>query len=321
MDKQSYRWSVFKHWVNLAYLTGVVTLGLIGGVEVLGLGLLIEGFALWVLPDIPQVKLALDAVDRTARIERQRWYYLKVLWRVKPPEAGNPFISSAINWAGHVGNWNNTEIAKVFTRLCRLVEGLRDFQKARPESISNEALLRIDEMINGWLSLLYVLQTTDESLGQINQSALLKEFEKLKLAVDKADPDDKAIRIVLCERLRAIKSKVDSLPKLERRKALAQAQADGIVQHIEALSIQFRTAGVAEAGALLDTSTMLDTTTSFDELETAAEIRGLTSGADLDMDNKEVWADISSALGHEQSVPAPAFQVKTKTRTRRSSDD
>lgn len=327
MAKQSYLWPVFKHPFNMAYLVGVVFAGMSQGIHVLILGLVVEAAAMWLLPDLPSVQRGIESALRVERIERQRWYYLRTLWSVEEPRSSNPFVSTTVEWSRLFSKWAEGEQG-TFIRLCRIVEELQGYQEAHPESVTDDLILRMDEMINAWLGLLYLISNTNSSITLIDQASLAKEFAKLKEQADKADPNDKATRIVLGERLRTIKAKTDNLPKLERRKALAQAQADTIVAQIEALSTQVRTAGAVEAGTLLDTSAMLDGgvfQSGPDEVELAAEIRSLTSGSDLDLDNKAVWDDIGSKLGtdkpaltHEEPVLPPLPTIPSaRTRSRR----
>lgn len=323
--KPSYTSQVFKHWLNLTFLAVVFGGGLTFGFPILALGLVLEGLALWVLPDFPVIKQSLDSASRIERIERQRWYYLRVLWGVDKPDVNNVLemlFSSAPNWTESIDRrfrYASTDNLGIFVRLCKVITNLRELQVARPNAISNDQLLRLDEMINGWLGLAYLVANTEESLTQIDQKALVKDFEKLKTKVEKTDPNDRALRTVLGEQLRTIRSKVDSLPKLERRKALAQVQADTIVQQIEAVSTQARSSVAIEAGVALDTSMMMDSVLSdgnLDEVELQAEVRGVTSGSSFDLDDPTVWDDINSKLGTKpkqlESQELPPINLDSK---------
>ena len=303
MDKQSYTWPLFKNWMNLTYLAGVGFAGLIFGLPALGLGLALECGALWILPDIAAVQRSLDSGDRASKIERQRWYYLKILWQISEPVTSNPMellFSTPVKWKDMVDRYRATDDQNTFKRLCQTVEELKELQKARPDAISADQLLRLDEMINSWLGLLSIIDTTDTTINQMNPTSLAIELAKLKKQAEQSDPNDKATQIVLGERLRSIKTKVENLPKLQRKKALVQAQADNIVSQIESASTKARTSGALDTSNMLDVSGLFDSPdVEVDAIEMAAEMRGVASGVDIDLSDTAMWDDIGAKLGNK----------------------
>ena len=314
--KPNYKKMVFTHWWNLSYLTAVGFAGLIGGPFLFFLGLVVDGFAVWMVPDIPGVQRALDNITRQKKIEDQRTYYANALWNMQPPASDNPFFKTGkTDWVDLARNRANDEIIK-FGSLCRNVADLWEFRKGRPEAVSEDVLIRIEEMINGYMSLLFVIKTATQNINAIDQKKLAGEFEKLRASTQAADPNDKAFRIVLAERLRSIKAKVDSLPKLERRRNLASAQAENIIQNVEALAIQIKTQGAVELGAaVMDTGFLLDMDNSVDMMEVATEVRGLTapSSMELDVENPALWDDLAAKLGTSgPTTPAPALPKPKK---------
>jgi len=329
MNKTNYTSALFTHWMNLVSLAGIGISGLAFGWEAFGLGLLLEGMALYVLPSMPGVQQSLTASGRAARIERQRWYYLKSLWKIDKPGIDSPldlFVKGAVNWADVASNYraygDYSDQVSAFSRLTKLVAEMRELQGVRPEAISDDQILRLDEMINGWLSILSMVQNTKESLRQLAPQSLASEFNKLQKAQAASNKDDKTAQIVMGERLRAIKSKVDSIPKMEQRIALAGSQADGIAQHIESICTQVRTSGASEAGTLLDSALMMDTSSfdnGVDDVVMAAEVRGSMNG--VDATDQAVWDDIGAklntpALGYEDPKTIDYGFTTPKTRSR-----
>lgn len=275
---------VFQHWVNLTYLTLVAGALVVGHPLLAALGLLVEGLALWIVPDIPGVQRHLTNQKRLQQICNQRNAYLKTLWGAEP--IGNVFFMPQ---DPQFTLPRNTDTAQNFFRLHRLVHNL-------PAEVTSDVRIRLREMLNGYLSMLVVSDAALRSIGMINRDGLAKEFERLRKEMEKSDTQDKAFRVVLAERLRSIKAKTDALPRLDRRSALALAQAENIVQAIEATVIQLQTQGAVEVGAFASTP-LLDTP-MFDDMEIATEVRGLTSQTlELDVLDPKVWEDISNTLG------------------------
>lgn len=308
----NYTVQVFKHWMNLSLLGCIGFLALVGGWAMASFGLLIEVGVLWMVPDFPGVKRSLDNDVRTKKLESQRTYYVHTLWKYSPVQT-NPFFAPAhTDWYSALyGSRFDDEVSK-FVSLCKTVNELREVKDGQPSSVSEDVLIRIDEMINGYLSLLLVAKTASKNIGTIDKATLAREFEKLRASTQAADPNDKAFRVVLAERLRSIKTKVDSLPRLERRRDLALAQAENIVQAIEASAIQLRTQGALDAGVFADTNLLVDMDNPVDELEIATEVRSLTSSTmELDVLDQGVWDDISSKLG---GTPAPALESSSTSK-------
>ena len=306
---KSYTKQVFSNWINMVGLAAVFGSGFIFGPWAFVVGLALEAFALWTIPDIPAVQRALDADAKQADLVRQRWYYLNVLWGIQPTTSGNWFIAEDTNWQSVISNRSPNGAIR-FSELCAIVDGLLDFRKARPDAFTDDVLSQINERINGYLSLLYVVKTADDNIKQIDQRSLAAEFAKLQGAAKNADPSDRAGRIIMGERLRSIKARVDALPKLERRKDYADAQAENIYQQIKAMSVQIRTSGALEVGSLeanmlLNPMEALDSS-GVDEMDVVAEVRGLTSNADADIDNPSLWNDLASKL-NMPSAPVPAL--------------
>lgn len=320
MTKTSnYTAQVFKHWMNLAFLAGVGFLGIIGGWELAVLGLLVEAGILWTVPDFPGVKRTLDNEARVKKLEAQRKYYLKMLWAMAPTGTNLFFTPIQVDWYKEASGYSCTSGGdfEKFKGLCKIINDLRGMENDQPGSVSADVIIRIEEMLNGYLSLLLVARTATENIQSINKDKLSREFDALRKATEDADPTDKAFRVVLAERLRSLKTKVDSLPRLERRKSLAMAQAENIVQSIEASAIQLRTQGAVELGAFTDTTLIVDMEAPVDELEIAAEVRGITSSSyELDVLDTTVWDDMAKKLG------APTKPPKTmKAPAKGESDD
>ena len=299
---------VFKHWINLTLLAGVVLLGLATRWELAVLGLLVEAIILWIIPDLQEVKRSLDNEARMKKLETQRVYYVKTLWGVVPLGPNPFFAPSRISWGDVLFRVIHSDEVSNFIGLCKKVNELRDVPGGQPGSVSEDVLIRIEEMINGYLSLVLAANTASRTLNSINKLVLASEFEKLRRATEAADPNDRAFRVVLAERLRSIKTKADSLPRLERRVALARAQAENIVQSIEATVIQLRSQGAVE-GSFTDTTLLVDMEAPVDELEVAAEVRGITSSSyELDVLDPTVWDDVAKKLGSATEPSKPVVK-------------
>lgn len=311
MTEKSYRWFLFKHWANLTFLGAALVFALVSGSWFLFIvaGVL-EVCALWILPDVPLVKRRLDLGDKENRLEEQRWYFLRVLWGVQRPLSMplDFLIRKDTNWSQVAASYHEEDDRQTFRRLSQIVTGLRSFRRVQPDSITEAQLARMDEVINGWLNLLYMAKNADESLSRLNKGALEEEFNRLKEMYEAAGTD-KNTRVVLGERLRTLKDKVTSIPRLEQRRDLARAQADTLVHHIETIDSQVRSAGSIGANVLMDTTMESLVDIGTDEIASVAEVRGMLTGTDVD--DSRAWDEVEAQL--------KAMRPETDKRLRRKS--
>ena len=308
-QKNNYTKLVFNHPINYTFMTEVM-LAFVSGNTVAGVfGAIVEALSMWMVPDLKSVQLSIDNSERVRSIERQRWYYLKTLWNVAQP-GGMWFSSNTKSWTWYVNRSDGPNGAQ-FEKLCTVVKEMTELMKAGQTTITNDQILRVEEMINGYLSLLAVVKATSSGLSQINVSALSDDFEKLQRTAKTLDPRDKAGRIIVGERLKSIKSMVDSIPRLKRRKEFAEAQASNIAGYVEAMGMQVRTSGALGIESTVSDVLFETPEVTVDELEIAAEIRGITSSADADVDNPEMWEDLASKLSFSPSDSQEPVAVKT----------
>ena len=109
----------------------------------------------------------------------------------------------------------------------------------------------------------------------------------------------RADRIVLAERLRTLKQKVEELPKLEQRFGLAVAESERIVDDIEAFLLQAKTSGgsnISLLDGMVDRYDLLDS--DLDRAMVSSEVRGMLDGAD----EESTWDEVAEGLGLEQET-------------------
>jgi hypothetical protein len=304
----NYRMAFLTHWLNLSFLAGGIVIGLAsGGMTGLFVVLGIEVAFLWILPDLALVQRFLTVTAKTEDVDEQRWYYLRSLWGLEPDQSLG-FLGAVfgVDVAWHqldlnpdsgyrrVRNQDSTmEHKRTFLRMCEVVHELRKLHDVRKSSISTSQIRKLDEMINNWLALHNTAKDAKAALLRMDKDSLRTEFGRLREQAAEADP---STRIVISERLRTLKSKVESIPKLERREGLAVAQAEGIAHHIEKVNQQVRSAGMADVSSkLLDTTVdnLVDVSV-IDDLEVISDTRDALSGTSMDDDG--LWEEIGDAL-------------------------
>jgi len=300
MPKGSYRWKTFKHWTNLAFLGGAgIAAAAGGGLPLLGLALLAEGALMWIAPDMKSVQRALDQDGKTESLEAKRRYYVQALWNVTPPKGSalGMIVEERPNWRAVISDeWGRriSDEQRTFLRLLDIVGELETIHQHRPEAVAPAQVEQIDDAINAWLQRLYIARGLKARLGTMSQADLVDEFEQLQEKARTAE--GRADKIVIGERLRTLKQKVEELPKLEQRLGLSIAEAERIVDDIEAFLLQVKTAGTADASMLegmVDRYNLLDS--DFDRVLVAAEVRSMVTG----VDDQDAWAEVAKGLGME----------------------
>ena len=297
----NYRWGVAKHPANVLFVGAGLAAGALFGWPVLAVAGALEALVLLTVPQYDSVRGAFDKDAKAEGLVQQRWYYLKNLWGIVPRTTGNPFLKHEMRWSTVLQGIRGSqalrghESAGTFQRLCEIVEGLRGLRAIRPDAITDDQLFRLDEMINGWLTLLYTAKRIEDTLSRMDRYALADELASLEEMQADADPNDRATRVVMGERLRALQAKADMIPELEKRQGLVLAQADTFVQQVETLNAQIGASGVANASSLLNTTTVDALVNGYDEVTAAAEVRGMLSNTDPD--DPQVWANLRKTVG------------------------
>jgi hypothetical protein len=309
----NYKAAFFKHWLNLTFLATTAAAAFAVDWKLGVAGLLVEGAALWVAPEFKSVQRALDASQKAAKIESQRSYYVKMLWKIEV-DNGNVLFRKSVDWTEVVDEGRgNDEYRNAFNRMIRIVESLKELQKMHPDTISINEMIRMEELINRWLELQYQVRNISDTLRLIDRSSLATELQRLEQMARTAG-NDRAARIVLAERFRTLKRKAESIPKHERRKGLWMAQAESIVQHMEELNTNIRMAGISDAGFLMDFSAFDNLMTSngediFENAAASSEVRDMTLSGEFNLDDPEIWGSLRQQLGCEEPVSHTTHEV------------
>src|SRR5262245_23373393 len=86
----SYRWSAFTHWANLAFLAAGGVAGATIDPSIWALMLPAQALVLWLTPDLPPFRKAVEKRFEQDQRELERAYYLEQLWGLTPlpPQRG-----------------------------------------------------------------------------------------------------------------------------------------------------------------------------------------------------------------------------------------
>lgn len=287
MPDKNYRWKTFSHWLNLAFLgVGSVVAIASGGLPLLGLVALAELGVLWVAPDIKAVQQSFDRASKVEDRDRRNLYYIQALWDVRIPSRGL-FVESRVVWGNYL---HSTPSTRTFLRLREIVQELETIRVHRPEALSSNRIEQVEDAITMWLQNMYTAQNIYDRLCTVNRKSLIQEFNRLQ--EQSMGGESRADKIVLGQRLRALKTKVEELPALEQRMGLAEAEAARIQDALENLLLQVRTAGVPNEALIDGLVDRYDLSEGDLDRIAQSEIRGLTSANDT-----ATWEDVADGLG------------------------
>src|SRR3954454_14780731 len=82
----SYRWAAFSHWINWALIGAGAAAGAAIDPLLLAAILPAELAVLWVLPDLPPFRAAIDKRYKQRALLAERAFYLDHLWELTPRE-------------------------------------------------------------------------------------------------------------------------------------------------------------------------------------------------------------------------------------------
>ena len=231
----SYRWEAFRHWANVAVLAAGGVLGAVHDPAwwVMTLGL--QAGVLWVVPDLPPFKRAVDEKHKASRLQQERAYYLAELWGLDDPpapegpwwkrvfvEAEPPDVDSRIRY-------RSLPAARDYLEMRDIVRKLGELRNMPGVRISTADLDRLELVTNGYLRLLIATRPLQAALDKTDTNALQRTLRQLQAELEDADP---SVRPALQERMRIATSQLERAPKLEATLDLLRSRASDMVQQL-----------------------------------------------------------------------------------------
>jgi hypothetical protein len=251
-----YRREVFKHWLNVSLLVAGGAAGLVFHPLWWVMLLAVEGGALWIAPDVPVVRKGIEKKHRLRLRRKERAYYLSQLFGLEAiPERG--FFARLFleddgtdeSLDGRLLERRHAD-AQHYLEMRDIVRKLRELTHVRGARISEPDLQRLEEVINGYLRLLFACIPLRQAVSKLDDRALRGEMRAVEAELSGADP---AVRPVLLERLRIARAHLERLPQLQARLQLFRTRADSIVHQVRQIHGQV----LADPGT--DVTNVLDT--------------------------------------------------------------
>jgi hypothetical protein len=250
----SYRLAAFTHWSNLAALA---TLG-VGGMLVdpsLWYALVpLQALVLWLGPDLPPLRRALDARVAQEQLDAERAYYLEQLWGLAPlaPKSagarlqalfvGEPKVDPDARLLGGRGSEKYREMRDILAKL-------RDMVPIAAGRVTEPDIERIDHVIVSYLRLLVACQPLGRALNATDEAGLHAQLQYVDARLGGADA---ALRAVLLEQKRLVESQLARLPRLRATLELLHVRAEAIPQQLRNLQSQVLTDPGSEVHSMLD---------------------------------------------------------------------
>jgi hypothetical protein len=254
--KPSYRGAAFTHWLNLVFLAAG---GLAGAFidPMIWVGVVaLDGAMLWIVPDLPPFKIAVDRRFSTEEMAKEREYYLQQLWGLRPFEYASMgervkswFLDvKKDNADDRVVRRGSREFAN-YLEMRTILAKLRELVNVRGVKIAEQEVTRLEQIVNGYLRLLIACAPLDKALESMDSQRMGKEVEEVKARMAQADP---TVRLALAESLRLKQEQLARLPKMQATRELLRTRAEATVHQLRNIHSQVLADPGMNVNAMLD---------------------------------------------------------------------
>ena len=238
-----YRWAAFSHWTNLGLLAlGAAAAVAVGPVALLAL-IPVEAGALWIVPDLPNFRAAVDKDLANADLYKERAYYMEQLWGLHPlpPKslgervAGLFTEKEELSLDDRVMRRNNQSFNE-YLEMRQIIAKLRELRQLRDVSIREHEFARFEQVINGYLRFMIACRALANAVNNLDGDQLQRELQEVDTKLSRTTNPE--LRAVLGERKRLCKARLDRLPKLEATLELFRTRAETIVYQMRNIQSQ-----------------------------------------------------------------------------------
>lgn len=233
--KPPYRREALFNGLNLAFLTGMGIAGLYDH-NLWALAVPIEAAFLWIVPDLPQWKMAVDKRFASQTLDDERGWYLEQLWglRALPEPTLNErlkylFVERPVeNLDDRVIDRNSRDF-NAYLEMRAIVARLRELVGVRGVHFNEVELRRCEEVINGFLRLLIACRPLARAVAGTDLRALDRDIAQVDRELETAQGP---LRTALVERRTLLAQQRERAPRLEATLQLFRARAAAIVQQL-----------------------------------------------------------------------------------------
>lgn len=252
-EKGRYRKAAFTHWLNLGFLAAAGIAGIAFSPAILLAAIPLELGALWILPDLPNFRAAVDAHYDAAKLHREREYYMEQLWGLFPAQKKGFFAglfthTEEIPLEDRVMQRDDPNFL-VYLELLDTVRRLSELQQVRKVTIPGHAFERFDQVMTAYLRMLVASRTLAQALHGVDELQIKRELEEVDAQLETAPRE---LRAVLGERKRLFETRLQRLPRLQATLELYRTRADAIAYQLRNLHGQVLTDPGTDVTSFLD---------------------------------------------------------------------
>lgn len=227
-----YRREAFTHVLNLAVLAAVAVAGMWDH-RLWALAVPIEAAVLWIVPDLPPFRKAVDVKHAERALLAERSSFLEQLWGLRPRTdtgglRGLLFEPPPDNPDDRVVDVDAPEF-HAYLEMRAIVGRLRELIGVRGVHITENEINRCEEVINGYLRLLIACQPLERAVSGVDLPALDDAIAEVDAQIADADGP---LRTALGERRALLAQQRARVPRLEATLRLFEARADALVQQL-----------------------------------------------------------------------------------------
>jgi hypothetical protein len=248
----SYRWSAFTHWANLAFLAAGGVAGATIDPSIWALMVPAQALVLWLTPDLPLFRRAVEQRFAEDQRELERAYYLEQLWGLAPLPPQRGLKSLFVSAEGVPVDSRVTVRSADFERYLEMRDIVRKLREMVPLAngrVTDEDIERLERVIIGYLRLLFACRPLGRAVSELDEAHLDRELAELRGRLEKADG---TLRPVLLERKRLLDDQATRLPRLRATLELMRSRAEAIPYQLRSLHSQVLTEPGTGVQAMLD---------------------------------------------------------------------
>jgi len=250
----SYRWAAWSHWANLTFLAAAGVAGATVDPAIWLAALPIEALAVWLVPDLPPFRAAVDKAGERTALRAERAYYLEQLWGLAPPRRTlgerltGLFVTRDRDDLDERIVRRPAECAQ-YLELRDILERLQAMVPLPRTRVTERDVLTLEHVVNGYLRLLLASRPLQRALRELEQSDVGAELARVHERLEGADA---VLRPVLLEQKRLLEQRLARIPQLRATLELLRARAEALPHQLRDLHAQLLSEPGSEVHAALD---------------------------------------------------------------------
>lgn len=259
----SYRWAAWSHWANVAFLAAAGVAGATIDPVIWLAALPVEALTIWLVPDLPPFRAAVDKAAEGPALRAERAYYIQQLWGLRPRRR-KPLgarLAALFVAEDEVDDLDarivqRTPESACYLEMREILGRLRAMVPLARSHVTERDVRLLESVVNGYLRLVLACRSLQRAVSELERAGLGPDLAQIHERLDKADA---AMRPVLLERKRLLEAQLERAPKLRATLELLRGRAEALPHQLRSLHGQLLTEPSLEVhGALEDMLTRND---------------------------------------------------------------